>query len=62
MLMKMIVKAEIVLDEICNDNESSFKLAKIDLAKCENHVHHELAKCPTATEWSLAAVFAVTSW
>ena len=50
MLMKMIVKAEIVLDEICNDNESSFKLAKIDLAKCENHVHHELAKCPTATQ------------
>lgn len=50
MLMKMIVKAEMVLDEICNDNESSFKIAKIDLTKSENHVHHELAKCPTATQ------------
>ena len=48
-LMKMIVKAE-VLDEVCGDNVSSFKLVKIDLAKSENVVHHELVKLPTATK------------
>ena len=48
-LMKMIVKAE-VLDEICGDNVSSFKLVKIDLAKSENLIHHNLVKLPTATK------------
>ena len=45
----MIVKAE-MLDEICGDNVSSFKLATIDLAKSENLVFHELIKLPTATK------------
>ena len=47
--MKMIVMAE-MLDEICGNNVSSFKLVKIDLAKSENLVHHELVKLPTATK------------
>ena len=47
-LMKIIVKAE-VLDEICVDNVSSFKL-KIDLVKSENLVDHEWVKLPTATK------------
>ena len=42
-------KAE-VLDDICGDNVSSFELVKIDLAKSENLVHHELVKLPTVTK------------
>ena len=56
-LMKMILKAE-VLDEVCGDNVSSFKLVKIDLAKSENVVHHELVKLPTDTK-SLLKSFAL---
>ena len=43
------MKAE-VLDEICGDNVSSFKLSKINLAKSENLVYHELIKLPSATK------------
>ena len=62
-LMKIIVKAE-VLDEICVDNVSSFKL-KIDLVKSENLVHHEWVKLPTATKAllkSLALPFDKKCW
>ena len=48
-LMKMIVNAE-VLDDICGDNVSSFKLVEIDFVKSENLFHHELVKLPTATK------------
>ena len=63
-LMKIIVKAE-VLDEICVDNVSSFKLFKIDLVKSENLVHHEWVKLPTATKAllkSLALPFDEKCW
>ena len=54
-LMKMIVKTE-VLDGICVGNVSSFKLFKINLAKSENLVHHELVKLATATKGLLKSL------
>ena len=54
-LMKMIVKTE-VLDDICVGTVSSFKLFKIDLAKSENLVHHELLKLATVTKGLLKSL------